>query len=301
MNLKLQRLAWLTALLVITACIQKVQAQKNTFFNHYRWNQPSYTSAGSGAQGISFNSLYRNYNDSTNYFLSLDIPINKINSAVGLYYLHNSSGEKQSLQTGLSYTAFISFGQSSSLRFGLQGNRHQYALSPSTWTFGEYKTDSISYTADASAFLQREKLSLGFSAEGIYPKQENFQPEYALLLGFHELNTTSWLRSSPFMLTRWRNDQERPEWRFNYTATIANTVLAGFSYYKNSEYLYGFNAGIKLFDAVWLTAATDFEDLLLPYRALYEFGLRINIQKKASSPAMDKQPIIEEEGMEQGF
>ena len=301
MKTKLQRLTGLIGLFIIMACTQKVQAQKSTFFNHYRWNQSSYTSAGNGAEGFSFNSLYRNYNDSTNYFISLSVPVNKLNSAFGFYYLHNSSGEEQNLQSGLSYTAFIPIGQNGSLRFGLQGNRHQQARSPRTWNFGEYQTDSISYTADASAFLQRGKLSLGFSAEGVYPKQDNFQPEYALLLGFHELNTTNWLRSSPFMLTRWRNDQERPEWRFNYTATIANTVLAGFSYYKNSEYLYGFNAGIKLFDAVWLTAATDFEDLLLPYRALYEFGLRINIQKKASSPAMDKQPIIEEEGMEQGF
>ncbi|WP_081604490.1 type IX secretion system membrane protein PorP/SprF [Nafulsella turpanensis] len=295
MNHQLKKVTCLLAFITLLVFTQKVQAQKNSFFNHFRWNQSSYTSAGSGANGFTFNSLYRNYNDSTNYFVSLDIPLNRLNSAFGFYYLHNSSGEQQNLQSGVSYTAFIPLGQNGSIRFGVQGNRQQHAVSPRTWTFGEYQTDSVSYTADASVFLQREKLSLGFSAEGLYPAGPQHQPDYVLLLGFHELNTSSWLRSSPFMLTRWRNDQERPEWRFNYTATIANTVLLGASYYKNSEYLYGFNAGFKLFNAVWLTAATDFEDLLLPYRALYEFGLRIHISKRTAASVAADTPAPEED------
>lgn len=274
----------MVTLFSLGAFIQKVQAQKGTFFHHFSWNDASYTSAGSGASGFTFNSLYRNYNDSTNYFISLGVPVNKLNSALGFYYLHNSSGESQNLQSGLSYTAFIPLGQSGSLRLGVQGNRQQHAISPRTWTFGEYQTDSISYTADASVFLQRGKLSAGFSAEGLlYPAGPLHKPDYILMLSFHELSTAPWLRSSPAMLTRWRNDQERPEWRFNYTATIANTVMVGASYYKNSEYLYGFNAGFKLFNALWLTAATDFENMLLPYRALYEFGLRLHLSKKASA------------------
>jgi hypothetical protein len=84
------------------------------------------------------------------------------------------------------------------------------------------------------------------------------------------------------VLMRIRHGYELPEWRLNYTATIGNFLVLGGSHYKNSVYLFGFNAGFKLFNAVWLTAATDFESLQLPQQAIYELGLRMNIRKKVN-------------------
>ncbi len=271
-----------SCLLVCGMFIQKVQAQKETFFHNFNWNQGNYASAGGGARGAAINSLYRNYNDSINYYFSTDIPVAKINSSFGVYYLHNTSAEQQKIQAGLSYTAFINLGANSSLRAGIQGNRHQQALSQNPWAFKEYKTDTSYYTYDVSLFLKRGKLSLGLSAEDILFRQPGSKTDYVALLGFDELRANDWLQSSPYMMARFRQNSQIPEWRFNYTATIANTVLVGASYYRNSDYLYGLNAGFKLFNRLWLTAATDFVDTKLPYRAIYEFGIRILLSKKVT-------------------
>lgn len=280
MKMKLLKKGWLIGMLLFPAFMQNAQAQKETFFNHFSWNTANIVSAGNGAVGYNLNSLYRNYNDSTNSYFSLGIPIEKWHSALGVYHLHSISKLQQSLQTGISYTAFVKLGYNSSLHIGVLGNRHQQARSARPWAFNEYKTDSVYYSADASLFLRRDKLALGLAVQHLYPKALFPKPDYSLMLGFDELRTTHWLRSSPSMLLRIRHGHELPEWRYNYTATIGNFLVLGGSYYKNSVYLFGFNAGFKLFNTVWLTAATDFEDLQLPQQALYEFGLRMNIGKK---------------------
>lgn len=273
-------------MVLLTGIAQEAQAQKESFLNHFHWNKGYYASAGAGAQGFGLNTLYRNYNDTVNHYLSLAFPVQKINSAFGFYYLHNTANQQQNLQSGLSYSAFLPVGQEGSLHLGIQANRHQRALSEKTWAFGEYQTDYVTYTADASLFFQREKLDLGISAEELYRQGGLHTPVYTLLLGFRELQTNEWLHSSPYLLMRSRPDQELPEWRFNYSATIANFLVLGSSYYKNSSYLYGFNAGFKICNSLWLTAATDFENLLLPYRALYEFGLRLHIAKKKAAVSL---------------
>lgn len=275
MKMKLLKKGWFTSLLLLPAFMQQVQAQKETFFNHFSWNSANFMSAGNGASGYNLNSLYRNYHDSTTSYFSLGIPIDKWHSALGIYHLHNSSKLQQSLQTGISYTAFVKLGYNSSLHIGVLGNRHQQAVSARPWAFNEYQTDSVYYSADASIFLRRDKLELGLAVQHL-----RANPDYNLLLRFDELRTTNWLRSSPSMLLRIRHGHELPEWRYNYTATIGNFLVLGGSYYKNSVYVFGVNAGFKLFNTVWLTAATDFEDLQLPQQALYEFGLRMNIRKK---------------------
>ena len=285
-------------LLLMAGCIQQGYAQKETFFHHSSMNQAFFAPAGTGAQGLSLNSLYRNFNDSTNYFMSLEVPVNKWNSAVGGYYLHNSSGDDQNISSGLSYTAFIRTGRNSSLRLGFLGNRHQQALSNSTFAFQEYRTHTIFYTADASLFLQAGNLSLGLTAHQLLPAKLQEQRDYTLFLGFRELRTNDWLRSSPHLLMRIKHQQELPEWRFNYTATIANFLMLGGAYYKNSDYLYGLNAGFKIANTIWLTAATDFVDTTLPYRAIYEFGLRINIRKKQTFAEKQAQPSDQPEGGE---
>ena len=302
----LQKSYPLLVLLLLLSLVQEAQAQKESFFNHFHWNKSYYTAAGTGSRGFALHSLYRNYNDTANHYLSLDIPVQQINSAFGFYYLHNSANSKQNIQSGLSYTAFVPLGQRGSLRLGIQGNCQQYALSEKTWAFGEYQTDSISYTGDASLFLQRDQLELGFSAEKLYRHGKINKPAYSLLLGFRELQTYSWLRSSPFLLIRLRPEQELPEWRFNYTATIANFLVLGSSYYKNSTYLYGFNAGFKIANSLWLTAATDFENLMLPYRALYEFGVRLNIKGRQQQASFvgkpeEREPEAEAWGEAEGF
>lgn len=284
-------------LLMVAGCIQQGYAQKETLFHHTDMNQAFFAPAGAGTQGLTLNSLYRNFNDSTNYFMSLEIPVEKFNSAVGAYYLHNTSGDNQNIRSGLSYTAFIRTGENSNLRLGFLGNRHQQALSTRTFAYQEYKTDTLFYTADASLFLQTGNFSLGLTAHQLLPAKIQDQKDYTLFLGFRELRTNHWLRSSPHLLMRIRHQQELPEWRFSYTATIANFLMMGGTYYKNSDYLYGLHAGFKLFNTVWLTAATDFVDTTLPYRAIYEFGLRINIQKKRAFA--DKQTLPSEEEDEQ--
>jgi hypothetical protein len=283
MRIQLPNVSRLLCLFLLTCFIQQAQAQKEIFFNHFYWNRANLTPAGSGIQGFNLNSLYRNYQGNTNHYASLDIPLNRLHSAIGVYYLHNSTGSRQSLQTGLSYTAFVKMGYNSSLRLGLLGKRHQQAYSAKTWAFREYRTETVYYSADASLFLQRDKLELGLTVQNLYPKGLYPKPDYNLMLSFFELRASSWLRSSPAMLLRIRHGQQLPEWRFNYTATIGNFLLLGSSYYKNSAYLFGFNAGFKLFNGIWLTAATDFEELQDMQRsplALYEFGLRMNFNRK---------------------
>lgn len=283
MRIQLPKVCRLLCLFLLTGFIQQAQAQKESFFNHFYWNRANLAPAGSGIRGFNLNSLYRNYQGNANYYASLDIPLNRLHSAIGAYYLHNSTESRQSLQTGLSYTAFVKMGYNSSLRLGLLGKRHQQAHSAKTWAFREYQTETIYYSADASLFLQRDKLELGLTVQNLYPKGLYPQPDYSLMLSFFELRASSWLRSSPAVMLRIRHGYQLPEWRLNYTATIGNFLLLGSSYYKNSDYLFGFNAGLKLFNTVWLTAATDFEDLQLPQQgiqALYEFGLRMNINRK---------------------
>lgn len=286
----LRKFNYLICAVLLTGMAQEAQAQKESFFNHFHWNKSYYAPAGAAAQGFDLNTLYRNYNDTTNRYLSLAFPVQEINSAFGFYYLHNTSNHEQNLQSGLSYTAFLSVGEESSLHLGIQANRQQRALSEKAWTFGEYQTDYVTYTAGASLFFQRGKLNLGLSAEDLYRQGSLQAPAYSLLLGFRELRTNEWLHSSPYLLMRSRPGQELPEWRFNYSATIADFLVLGSSYYKNSSYLYGFNAGLKVCNSLWLTAATDFENLLLPYRALYEFGLRLHIAKK--KPAAPPTPEV---------
>jgi hypothetical protein len=285
----LQRIYCLITLMLLIGLVLEAQAQKESFFNHFHWNKGYYAPAGSGARGLAINSLYRNYNDTTNHFLSLAVPVHKIRSAFGFYYLHNTSNQHQNIQSGLSYTAFLPVGQNGSLRLGVQANRHQHAISAKTWAFGEYQTDLVSYTGDASLFFQKGKLDLGLSTENLYHQGQFKKPAYSLLVGFRELRTNDWLQSTPYMLMRLKA-QELPEWRLNYSATIANFLIIGSSYYKNSDYLYGFNAGFKICNSLWLTAATDFENLMLPYRAIYEFGLRLNIQDKRSKASFVSQP-----------
>lgn len=266
--------------------LHEAQAQKETFFNHFNWNKANLAPAGNGSRGFSLNSLYRNYNDSTNRYLSLEIPVNRLKSALGVYYLHSIAEQQNSLYAGLSYTAFISLGHNSSLRLGMLGNRHQQAKSIDPWDFSKYRTDSIYYSADASLFLQRDKMELGITVQNLFPKAHYPGPDYSLMLSFYDLPTCSWLRSSPAVLLRIRHGYQLPEWRVNYTATIGNFLLLGGNYYKNSAYLFGFNAGFKLFNTVWLTAATDFEDLQLPRQALYELGLRIHVNNSKETQSI---------------
>lgn len=297
----LQKFYFLIVLLFIAGLTQEVQAQKERFFNQFHWNKEYYAPAGSGAQGFALNSLYRNYNDTANYYLGFAIPVQKINSSFGFYYLHNTANQQQRLETGLSYTAFLPVGQSGSLHLGVQANRYQQATSERNWAFGEYQTERIEYTTDASLFFQQGKLGAGFSADRLFRQGQLKKPDYTLFLSFRELRTTHWLLSSPSLLLQVREEQGLPEWRYNYTATIANFLMLGGSYYRNSDYLYGFNAGFKICNTVWLTAATDFENLLLPYRALYEFGLRINIPGRHRNGAFATQAEAPEEELEAGF
>lgn len=298
MKIILLKRQWTICLFILATFVQEGFSQKETFFHHTGMITPFLAPAGGGAGGLTLNSLYRNFNDSTNYFLGLAVPVDKLNSALGAYYLHNTSGQDQNIKSGLSYTTFIPIGQNSSLRFGVMGNRHQQALCTSTFAFREYQTDTVFYTADASVFLQKGDFSLGLTAHQLLPAKIEDLRDYSLFLGFKELRTSQWLRSSPTLLMRIKHQQKLPEWRFNYTATIANFLMVGGSYYKNSSYLYGLQAGFKLFNTVWLTAATDFVDTTLPYRAIYEFGLRVNIQKKGRIAEREDKAAEQEEGEE---
>ena len=300
MKPSLQKIYTLLILVLLISLAKEAQAQKESFFNHFHWNKSYYAAAGSGSRGFALNSLYRNYNDTSNHYLSLAVPVYKIRSAFSFYYLHNTSKQHQNIQSGLSYAAFLPVGYNGSLRLGVQANRHQHAISERTWAFDQYQTQKVSYTADASLFFQQGKLDLGLSTENLYRKGQFNKPVYTLLLGFRELRTNDWLQSSPYLIMRAKEEQELPEWRFNYSATIANFLVLGGSYYKNSDYLYGFNAGFKICNSLWLTAATDFENLMLPYRALYELGLRLNIQSKHYKAPLNNRPAESEEMIE-GF
>ena len=69
---KISPIGWLIFnLLMVAGFIRQGYAQKETFFHHTDMNQAFFAAAGAGTQGLALNSLYRNFNDSNNYFMSL--------------------------------------------------------------------------------------------------------------------------------------------------------------------------------------------------------------------------------------
>ena len=258
-----------TLLLLFTS----LQAFSQHRYTHFPWTIDRTVSAGIGAEGTAFTFLGRVRPDTASAYAALAIPINPIRGAIGGYYNQHAIRDRQITEYGLGYSLFLPFTETANLRLGVQQNwqRTVEASAPKeTW---RAPMASLSQSTDFSALIRRDHLLAGVSMENALQKE---QRQYNILIGFRELESNSWLRSSPFFLMQLRPEQELPEFRFNYTATVLNTLVIGASAYKNSYYSWGANAGLKLFKAVWLTAGADFRQFNTQPDAL-ELGLRVNL------------------------
>lgn len=257
------------ALLLLFASLQAFSQQRYT---HFPWTYDRTVSAGIGAEGTAFTFLGRSRPDTTSGYVALAIPINPIRGAIGGYYHQHALQNRLHTDWGLGYNIVLPFTNTANIRFGVQQNWHRTTVRAA----GDGRhTTRLGTSTDFSALLRRDHLLAGVSMENALRKE---QRQYNILIGLRELETYSWLRSSAFMLMQLRPDSEVPEFRFNYTATVLNTLVMGASYYKNSYYSWGANAGLKLFKAVWLTAGADFRQFNTQPDAL-ELGLRLNFGK----------------------
>ena len=273
-----------------------LQAFSQHRYTHFPWTIDRTVSAGIGAEGTAFTLLGRVRPDTASAFAALAIPINPIRGAIGAYYNQHALRDRQITEYGVGYSLFLPFTETANLRLGVQQNwqRTVEANAPKeTW---QAPVVSLSKSTDFSALIRRDHLLAGVSMENALQKA---QRQYNILIGFRELETNSWLRSSPFFLMQIRPDREAPEFRFNYTATVLNTLVMGASAYKNGYYSWGANAGIKLFKSVWLTAGADFKEYNTQPDAL-ELGLRVNVGRGRVRSAAEaaKLPVrLSEEGL----
>lgn len=243
-------------------------------YTHFPWTYNRTVSAGIGAEGTAFTTLARMRADTISLYSALSVPINPLRGALGVYYNQHSLQNRQLTDIGLGYSFFLPFTSTANLRFGIQQNwqRVVEAKAAETW---QQEPATLTTSTDFSALLRRDHLLAGVSVENALQKGLR---QYNVLLGFRELESNSWLHSSPFLLIQLRDGQEMPEFRFNYTATVLNTLVLGASAYKNSYYSWGANAGLKLFHSIWLTAGADFKSFNTQPDAL-ELGLRLNFGK----------------------
>lgn len=252
-----------------------LQAIGQTRYNHFPWTYDRTVSAGVGAEGTAFTGISRLRTDTLSLYSAFAIPIKPIRGSIGGYYNQHVLQNSQLIAYGLAYNAFLSFNASTKLRFGVQQNWQRTVEISNPAESWIAAPSSLSTSTDFSALLQRDKLLLGASVENALQKG---QRHYNALIGFRELESYSWLKSSPFLLIQLRDGMQLPELRFNYTATLFNTLTMGGSYYKNSNYRWGANAGLKLFRSLWLSAAADFKSLNIQPDAL-ELGFRLNFGK----------------------
>ncbi|EMR04700.1 PorP/SprF family type IX secretion system membrane protein [Cesiribacter andamanensis] len=252
-------------------------------YTHFPWTYDRTVSAGIGAEGTAFTFLGRSRPDTLSGYAALAIPLPPIRGAIGGYY-HQQLGTTQQLsEWGLGYTLFLPFTEETNLRLGVQQNWHslRHTGQPEG---GTPKPDQQLTSTDFSGLLRRDNLLLGLSMENALNKG---QRQYNALLGFRELQSYSWLRSSSFLLVQIQDGRELPEFRFNYTGTVLNTLLLGGSYYKNGLYQWGANAGFKFFRSLWLVAGADFKGFTTQPDAL-ELGLRLNVGRGRIRPAADE-------------
>lgn len=258
--------------LALLMLFTSVQAFSQHRYTHFPWTYDRTVSAGIGAEGTAFTFLGRSGSDVASAYTALAIPLNPIRGAVGGYFNKHLLEDRQLTDWGVGYNLVLPFTATANIRFGVQQNWHSTTLHG----VGDARQKTSVHTStDFSALLRRDHLLAGVSMENAL--QEELR-QYNILIGFRELETYRWLRSSPFMLMQIRPDSEVPEFRFNYTATVLNTLILGGSVYKNSYYSWGANAGLKLFKAVWLTAGADFKQFNTQPDAL-ELGLRLNVGK----------------------
>ena len=244
-------------------------------YTHFPWTYDRTVSAGIGAEGTAFTFLGRMRDDTASVYTAFAVPLNPLRSAVGGYYNQHTTAGKHITDFGLGYNIVLRFTETANLRLGVQQNWHQVTDAASDGDIWDSKAPTTHTSTDLSALIRRDHLITGVSMENALEKG---QRQYNVLLGFRELETYSWLRSSPFLMVQVRDGREEPEFRFNYTATVLNTVVMGASVYKNSYYSWGANAGLKLFRSVWLAAGADFKSFNTQPDAL-ELGLRLNFGK----------------------
>ena len=258
-------------LLLLFISLQAIGQQRYT---HFPWTYDRTVSAGIGAEGTAFTLLGRSRPDTASIYTALAVPLVPIRSAVGGYYNQHATEGRQFVDWGIGYNFYLRFTPTTNLRLGVQQNWHRIADAAPGEGIHASKVNTYSST-DFSALLRRDHLLFGASMENALNKG---QRQYNVLLGFRELQTYSWLRSSPFLLVQLREGRAVPEFRFNYTVTAFNTLVMGGSVYKNSYYSWGANAGIKLFRSVWLAVGADFKEFNTQPDAL-ELGLRLNFGK----------------------
>lgn len=209
-------------------------------------------------------------------YAALSVPLPAMRSALGGYVNQMVSlpDRGQWAEAGLSYALVLPFEEHASFRLGVQHNWHRQARQADNITDIWTRTaDSLYTTTDLSAFIKRDHLLLGVSAEDALHQNRR---SYSILLGFRELQTYSWLKSSPFFSMSLLPNKEVPEFRFNYSSTLFNTLTLGASLYRHTPYAYGLNGGLKLFNALWLSGNLDFADFNTTPSAV-ELGIRFNL------------------------
>ncbi len=276
-----------TALALLTLFLS-LQAFGQDNYTHFPWTFDRTLSAASGAEGTDFTFLRRSRPgiaspglgspNATSIYAALAVPIKPIRGAIGSYFHHSNIAGNKAIDFGLAYNFYLTFAPTAHLRVGVQQNWHRNSAAHA----GDAKNTSgivPAASTDFSALLRRDHLWAGISMENALHKE---QRQYNILLGFRDLETYNWLRSSPFMLIQLYPDREQPEFSFNYTVTAFNTVVMGASVYKNGYYSWGANAGLKLFNMAWLTAGADFRQFNTQPDAL-ELGLRLMVGKGGST------------------
>ncbi|WP_224999860.1 hypothetical protein [Cesiribacter sp. SM1] len=280
-------------LLMVLAC---PPAYSQNRYTHFPWTYDRNVSAGIGAEGTTFTFLGRVRPDTASIYSAFAIPVNPIRGAIGGYYNRHTTNGKHVTDFGLGYNIVLRFTETANLRLGVQRNWHQVTDVASASDIWDSKAPTTYNTTDFSALLRRDHLVTGVSMENALEKGNR---QYNILLGFRELETYSWLRSSPFMMMQIREGREVPEFRFNYTVTVLNTLVMGSSVYKNSYYSWGANAGIKLFRSVWLAAGADFKEFNTQPDAL-ELGLRFNFGRgrvRSAAEEAELPPVLSKEGL----
>ena len=265
-------------LLSLLAIGQQLSAQ-GIKYNNFHWTYGRHNAGGIGAEGTSFTAITRLESDTVTAYTAFSAPIKPLRSAFGFYANHTAplTSKQAWADAGLSYALVLPLNDYSSFRLGVQQNWHRRSrqeIKPTDLWIGN-QADSMFSSTDFSAFLKRDHLMLGLSAEDALNSSNR---NYHLLLGFRELNTNEWLKSSPFFAMSFLPGREVPEFRLNYSATLGNTLMLGGTLYKNTEQLFGINGGIKLFNSLYLNGAFEYNSLQIKPDAI-ELGLRLNLGK----------------------
>jgi hypothetical protein len=218
--------------------------------------------------------------DTVMAYTAFAVPIKAVRSSLGFYANHMSTVESQQqwADLGLTYVLTLPLGRHASFRLGAQQNWHRRATgqigNPSD-IWKPTSLDSLYTTTDFGAFIKRDHLLLGFSAESALNKPTR---AYNILLGFRELRTSEFVKSSPFFAMSILPDKDVPEFKFNYTITLGNTFNLGASVYRNTPFKFGMNTGFKLFNSLYLIGALDYREFK-PLPDAVEVGLRLNLGK----------------------